>query len=413
MTTALHQQRMIRNILFLLFALPGLSFASWVARTPAVRDALNVSTAGMGIIIFALAIGSLTGLLTAGSVIARKGARLVIMISSLMIVIGFVAIGIGASVKVTAIVMVGLFIFGCGFGAAEVGLNMEGSAVEKALNKILLPAFHGFFSVGTLAGAAIGVGAEAIQLPIIVHFSVLALLIAVTLWYCFRYLPEATGKEPAQTVGHKGGALKKQLKVWTEKRTLLIGVMVLGMAFAEGSANDWLPLIMVDGYGVSALTGSFIYGLFVAAMTIGRFAGGWILDRYGRVRVLAGCAISAVLGLVLVIWGQHYILSAMGVVLWGLGASLGFPVGLSAAGDEPEGAAARVGAVATSGYIASLVGPPALGFLGEHFGLLNAMIAVLIGVMISGSLIRWARPSDEPNTPFGQEKDGVIPKDIA
>lgn len=190
MTTALHQQRMIRNILFLLFALPGLSFASWVARTPAVRDALNVSTAGMGIIIFALAIGSLTGLLTAGSVIARKGARLVIMVSSLMIVIGFVAIGIGASVKVTTIVMVGLFIFGCGFGAAEVGLNMEGSAVEKALNKILLPAFHGFFSVGTLAGAAIGVGAEAIQLPIIVHFSVLALLITVTLWSCFRYLPE-------------------------------------------------------------------------------------------------------------------------------------------------------------------------------------------------------------------------------
>ncbi|MCG7381316.1 MFS transporter [Paenibacillus sp. ACRRY] len=392
MTESLKHQRTLRNILFLLFALPGLSFASWVARTPAVRDTLNVSTAEMGMIIFALSIGSLTGLLTAGSVIARQGARLVIVISSLMIVIGFVVIGIGASIQVMSIVMTGLLLFGCGFGAAEVGLNMEGSAVEKALNKVLLPAFHGFFSVGTLAGAVIGIGAEAIELPIIIHFSILALFITVILLSCFRFLPEVTGKETIQASSQKGTGVKMQLKVWTEKRTLLIGVMVLGMAFAEGSANDWLPLIMVDGHGVNALTGSLIYGLFVTAMTLGRFSGGWVLNRYGRVRVLTGCAVSAILGLILVIWGQHYILAAIGVLLWGLGASLGFPVGLSAAGDEPEGAAARVGAVATSGYIASLVGPPFLGFLGEHFGLLNAMIAVMIGVIISGSLTRAAKP---------------------
>lgn len=171
---------------------------------------------------------------------------------------------------------------------------------------------------------------------------------------------------------------------------MLIGIIVLGMAFAEGSANDWLPLTMVDGYKVSPQTGSLIYGLFVAAMTLGRFTGGWILDRYGRVRVLSGCAVAAITGLLLVIWGQH--IASVGVVLWGLGASLGFPVGLSAAGDESQGAAVRVGAVATTGYFAALVGPPVLGFLGEHFGLLRALIVVLIGIIIAGSLSRAARP---------------------
>lgn len=86
--------------------------------------------------------------------------------------------------------------------------------------------------------------------------------------------------------------------------------MVLGMAFAEGAANDWLPLIMIDGYKVNSLAGSFIYGLFVAAMTLGRFSGGWVLDRYGRVRVLSGCAFAAALGLLLVIWGQHYLVAS-------------------------------------------------------------------------------------------------------
>lgn len=260
------------------------------------------------------------------------------------------------------------------------------------MNRTLLPAFHGFFSIGTLIGAAIGVGAVAIHLPIFAHFLILALLMAATIFYCYRYLPEDTGKEQLDTAAQKKSAVKQQLEVWKEKRTLLIGIMVLGMAFAEGSANDWLPLIMVDGYGVNSMAGSLSYGLFVAAMTLGRLSGGWVLDRYGRVWVLSGCAIAAILGLLLVIWGQHYSVASIGVVLWGLGASLGFPVGLSAAGDETQSAAARVGAVATMGYIASLVGPPALGFLGEHFGLLRALIAVLIGIVISASLTKSARP---------------------
>ncbi|NUU61715.1 MFS transporter [Paenibacillus agri] len=384
--------RIVRNFLFLLFALPGVIFASWVSRTPDVRDLLQVSTAGMGILIFALATGSLAALLLAGSIIARKGARFVIFISSFMIVTGFLTIGIGTATTTVAVVTGGLLLFGFGFGAAEVALNVEGAAVEKEMNRTLLPAFHGFFSVGTLVGAILGVGALAIHLPILLHFSILALLMAVIVIYAVRYLPEGTGREQKETADQKRFNLKQQFAVWKEKRTLFIGIMVLGMAFAEGSANDWLPLIMVDGYSVSALEGSFIYGLFVTAMTIGRFAGGSLLDRYGRVRVLSACAISAILGLVFVIWGQHYLVASAGVLLWGFGVSLGFPVGLSAAGDEPRGAAARVSAVATMGYLASLVGPPVLGFLGEHFGLLRAMIVVLIGIVVSGFLTRSAKP---------------------
>ena len=393
MTYAYKQNpRIVRNILFLLFALPGLSFASWISRTPAVRDLLQVSTAEIGVILFTAAAGSLAGLLGAGSIVARKGARPVILGSSLLIVIGFIAIGLGTALKSLPVVMGGLIIFGCGFGSAEVALNVEGSAVEKALDRTLLPAFHGFFSLGTLAGAVIGAGAVAFHFEIMVHFSILALLMAAAVGFCYRYLPEDTGKERMDAGTSKGSVVKQQLKVWQEKRTLLIGIIVLGMAFAEGSANDWLPLTMVDGYKVSPQTGSLIYGLFVAAMTLGRFTGGWILDRYGRVRVLSGCAVAAITGLLLVIWGQHYLVASVGVVLWGLGASLGFPVGLSAAGDESQSAAVRVGAVATTGYFAALVGPPVLGFLGEHFGLLRALIAVLIGIVIAGSLSRAARP---------------------
>ena len=154
-------------------------------------------TAEIGVILFTAAAGSLAGLLGAGfPIVARKGARLVILGSPLLIVIGFIAIGLGTALKSLPVVMGGLIIFGCGFGSAEVALNVEGSAVEKALDRTLLPAFHGFFSLGTLAGAVIGAGAVAIWHPqIMVHFSILALLMAAAVGFCYRYLPEGTGKE--------------------------------------------------------------------------------------------------------------------------------------------------------------------------------------------------------------------------
>ena len=71
---------------------------------------------------------------------------------------------------------------------------------------------------------------------------------------------------------------------------MLIGVVVLAMAFAEGSANDWLPLLMVDGHGFSPTSGSLIYAGFTLGMTVGRFTGGWFIDRYSRVAVVRASA---------------------------------------------------------------------------------------------------------------------------
>jgi fucose permease len=183
---------------------------------------------------------------------------------------------------------------------------------------------------------------------------------------------------------------RERLAIWRDRRTILIGLIVLGMAFAEGSANDWLALAMVDGHGVSNASGALILGVFLTAMTIGRIAGVKVLDRYGRVPVLRATAGLAVVGLLIVIFAPTPV-AVVGVVLWGFGASLGFPVGMSAAADDPATAGARVSAVATIGYVAFLVGPPLLGFLGDHFGLLNALLVVVGLIAVAGLISGGAR----------------------
>src|SRR5690606_9075427 len=108
--------------------------------------------------------------------------------------------------------------------------------------------------------------------------------------------------------------------------------------------------------------------------------------------ILRASAISAAIGLMIVIFSGNYYAAAIGIVHWGLGSAYGFPVGLSAAGDDPRGVAARVGAVTTVGYLAFLVGPPVLGAIAESITLLKSLIFVLIGVTIAGLLSHAAKP---------------------
>ena len=387
------QIQLWRLSIYFIFALPGFAFASWVSRTPAIRDVLDATTGQMGWIIFGLAAGSMLGLFSASHLIAHKGGRFAIMTGLASCTIGLVIIGAGGLwLPSSVLVFSGLAVFGFGNGLSDVAMNVEGTAVERAAGKSLLTGFHAAYSLGTLVGAMAGVASIKTGISTPVHMIIVSAVILLSVPYLYRLIPSGTGKEAGGNTTEPPMNARERMAVWKEKRTILIGIIVLGMAFAEGAANDWLPLIMVDGYHVSPAAGSFAFGLFVAAMTICRALGGLFLERFGRVAVLRASSILAVAGLLLVIIGHSYEVAIVGIVLWGCGAAFGFPVGLSAAGDDPRKLAARVGAVSTAGYVAFLVGPPLLGVIGEYIGLLNALIVVLIAVIAAGFLSQAARP---------------------
>jgi fucose permease len=279
------------------------------------------------------------------------------------------------------VLFVTLALLGGGASLTDVAMNLSGAANERAIGRTLMPLYHAAFSLGTVAGAAVGSLLELLQVPLGLHFLVVGVGSVVTTVVLVRSLQPA--EEPAHPDAPKQG-WRDRLAVWRSRRILLIGLIVLGMAFAEGSANDWLSLAMVDGHGVDNAAGAAIFGVFVAAMTVGRVAGVRLLDRFGRVSVLRVSAGLAVAGLLLVIVVPSVPVAIVGVVLWGLGAALGFPVGMSAAADDPRAATASVAAVATIGYVAFLIGPPLIGLLGEHFGLLRALLIVLALIVVAG-----------------------------
>jgi MFS family permease len=377
-----------RNAVLATFFLNGFAFATWASRIPSVRHALDLGPAQLGLLLLAVSIGSVIALPTSGGTVQRFGARRVVIVATLVEGVGLMlaAVGVGVlqSVPVTA---AGLFLVGLGTGTWDVAMNVEGAEVERRLGRSIMPRFHAAFSLGTVAGAAIGAGVTYAGVGVGWHVGAVAVLVALLGFVSVRGFLAVEPRTEDAPASHA-------LRAWGEPRTLLIGVMVLAMALTEGVANDWLGVAMVDGYDAPAWLGAAAFALFVAAMTTGRVTGTMLLDAFGRLPVLWGSMAVAAVGVLLVVLGQVPVLVTLGIILWGVGASLGFPVGMSAAADDPAKSAARVSVVSTIGYTAFLAGPPLLGFLGSHFGVLNALLVVSIILVPSALAVPAARKAD-------------------
>ncbi|MDY6051381.1 MAG: MFS transporter [Rothia sp. (in: high G+C Gram-positive bacteria)] len=373
-----------RAVLGLFFA-SGLVISALLTRLPDVASGLGLSAGPMGLLLLGMTLGSFCAVSFSGAMVARYGARSCIAAAYSIAVIGMVLIGVGVQLANLPLTVVGLILQGIGSALSNVAANVLGVANERALGRYITPIMHGFFSIGTVAGAAVSTLDTRLGVPFLIHMGyfalVVAALVAISLKFCHS---ENYGQDDTQAIAVVGSYRVRD--AWRDKRTILIGLFVLGMALAEGSANDWVAMALTQDYGTSETVGSLGYFTFVVAMTIGRFGGTSLLNRFGRVPVLRATCTLVIIGLTLFIFAPTLPLGFIGLLIWGLGASLGFPTGISAASDDPSKAAVRMSVVATIAYVAFLGGPPLLGFLGEQFGIRHGLLAVLIFVVTSLAL---------------------------
>ncbi len=377
-----------RNGDLAVFAVNGFAFASWMSRVPDVKEALALTPGMLSVLLLSVSVGSLLGLPVAGRIAHRFGAARTVRLGLSLLAPGIVLAGIAVQTHASMYwVMPGLFLLGLGSGVWDVAQNLEGTIIERALDKAIMPWFHAAFSGGTVLAALVGAGLVWLRVPLVAHLGVVALLtVVVALWGTGQFLPAFDDAGPAVDA-----AARRAGSAWLEPRTLLIGVMVLAAAFAEGTANDWMAVAFVDGHDLDNALGVVALAVFLSFMTAGRILGTRLLDRYGRVVVLRVLFTAATLGCLLVVFGDTW-LAFVGCAVWGVGASLGFPVGMSAAADDPARAPMRISVVSTLGYTAFLAGPPLLGFLGDHFGVLNSLLVVGAVSALAILVVPVARP---------------------
>lgn len=384
-----------RWLLVTMYGLFGVMSASWLARLPTVRDLLHLSTGQIGAFLLVGSVGSLGAVTLSGVVVQRLGNRRTLLVATGILAVGYTLMGVGPALGSGLLLAGGILLNGIAASLANVVLNVESARIERAIGRTVIPNFHAAFSLGAMAGSALGALASRAGVPLVVQMpAVVAVAIGCRLAALPGALLPAAHDEvavPAVAERPRRRAAAAVLDPWRERRTLLIGVVVLAASLSEGSANNWLSLAVVDGFHAPEASGGLMLGVFVGAMTAVRALGTRLIDRFGRVSVLRVSGTASFVGLLTFGLVPTLPVAAVGVAVWGLGAALAVPIGIAAASDDPRRAASRVAAVSVFSSIASISAPPLLGLAAESMGARHALLLVTIAMVASVSVAGQVR----------------------
>ena len=357
------------------FCVFGMGWASLMVRLPEVRNLVHVTTAELGIILFIGSIGAVISVTQAGRFISKFGTRTAIIAGVTIVTLGLLL----ETICIVNHLPIGYAIFalvaGLGMGIGDVGINVDGSAIETISGKTVLPKMHAAYSIGTFVGAGLGTLATTFNISLLAQMLVFTAINLSVPLFTAKNLPHGNGIETKSELGDQNK--QPRVAVWRSRTVIFLAVGILGVSVAEGASHDWLAIALVDDFKVSSTTAGLAFATLLAAMTTIRFFGGRIADRFGKGRTIQFLAIGGLVGLMLIVLPHNIYLAFVGSILWGCGVALGFPLFLSAAG-EGENSARRVAFVSSSGYLAFLVGPPLLGFLGQAWGVTNMFYVVAL-----------------------------------
>jgi MFS family permease len=374
------------------FGLGGITISAWGPRLPAIKTSLGIDTAAIGLLLAGVTVGAVLGLLISTPVLHRLGSRRSIAGALLVTAAAMAFLGLALTLASVPLVAIAFVIVGLGIGALDVQINVAGSAVERAAGRTFMPMMHGAWSIGAAVGSGIGAACAAAGIAPSMQFIAEAVLIAAAAIVMAPGISQDTHVPATQRSQDRGAQIRQWLRGWLDWRLLLIGVVMLGVELGEGSANNWLTLAMQNDRGQTAAIAAMFLTAFAVGEATARIFGGPIVDRLGRVATIRVTTALGVVGIVLFIVAGNLWIVLAGVLLWAVGVSMGFPLGMSAAAESGPDPAARVSVVASIGYFANLAGPPAIGVLAESVGILHALwlIAALFvaAFAVAGSLGR-------------------------
>ncbi|WP_084170093.1 MFS transporter [Paraburkholderia ferrariae] len=362
-----------------LFFIAGMMYASWGVHVPTVRDRFHLSPALLSCALFAVAGGSIAAMTMLGGWIARVGSRRACL-----------AGGLTMSVCGTLILVVPWFwsllvvlaLFGVGMATLDVAMNAEASAVEESLGRPIMSALHGMFSLGGMAGAAIGGALLARGMAPALHLLLASALAALVLIVsCPAVLPHVP--HPTHGEGAKTGNRWRTPALWA------LGGIALIALIAEGAMYDWATVYMRDVVIASPALASAAYAAFSGGMAAARFAGDAVRARFGAPQLVMVSASLACAGMIGALVLPFAATALIGFTLMGLGLANMMPV-LFAAAARVKGIHAAEGLAHVAGiaYFGLLFGPVVIGGITQ---VTNLTVGLAV-VALCAALVALAAP---------------------
>ena len=359
------------------FLVHGLVISTWVSRIPSIKSSLNLGDGLFGLALLGTAIGSVIGIPVCGYFVTRFGSRRAATYTSNGLCLALIP----AAFAFNALTLfMALFVFGFMAGSNDVAMNSQGVAIERLMGTPTMSRFHAMFSIGGIAGAALGGLIASQSITPRIHLPAAALLILVFAAATGPYLMETRPDARTPSIRPSLQNLPPAL--------LVLSAIGFCIFLSEGAIADWtaiyLKQVLNAGPGLAAAG----YAVFSATMSIFRLFGDAISTRLGPAwTIRAGAAIAA-LGLASALLVHSPYAALPGIALTGVGFSSIIPLVFAAGGRIPGiGEGAGVATVSGLGYIGFLIGPPAIGFLSQLTSLRVGLAFVVLLSTIAAALV--------------------------
>jgi predicted MFS family arabinose efflux permease len=362
-----------------IFLINGLGMSAWAPLVPFARDRLQLSGASLGALLLCLGIGSLAAMPVTGTLVARFGCRRVMGFSTLLVLLMMPLLATADSHLVMA---AALMLFGAGLGMLDVAMNYQAVQVEQAADKPMMSGFHGFFSLGGILGAGtVSLLLSRAFTPLHATLVVMAVMLLLLLWR----LPVLMNQRLHQP--------DQPWLVIPRGWVAFLGLLCFILFLAEGAVLDWGALLLLQNPAMSPAYAGLGYAVFSVAMTLGRFSGDKIIQRFGRYPVMLTGALTAAAGMTLAVWLPWPEIALLAFLLVGFGLSNTVPMLFNAAGNQQDMPAnLAISAMTTLGYAGILSGPALIGFISQWISLSGAFLLIaLLLLAVAASARKVAR----------------------
>lgn len=319
--TRMPSLRIQLSLVFFAFILIGSNDGVLGVLIPSLLTYYAVNKATIGLIFLASIVGFLTAAFISGLLVEALGRRLFLLLGVSSFVISAALI----SLKPPFALLLGiLFLLGFGVAILDAGLNTYIAGLPRST--ALLNYLHAFYGFGALLGPIMASTILVIGFSWNAVYAVLVLMglivfVGFALTFKVQKSTAIHGTEKAE-----GNTLFLALKmrvVW------IIALFLLFYVGGEVSLGNWSYSFLTEERHVPLLFSSWIVSGYWLGLTMGRLTLARLAQRIGEKRLIQGCLVGVVVGVLLVWLIPGSIVSAFGLCLTGFSLGPIFPTAIA------------------------------------------------------------------------------------
>ena len=366
------------SLIYIAFISLGLPDSLLGSGWPVMHEDLNVPISFMGIISMIISGGTIVSSLFSDKLTRRFGTQVVTVASVFLTAVALLGFSWSGHF---VMLMVFAIPYGLGAGAIDAALN---NYVALHYTSRHMSWLHCFWGVGTVISPFVmsyslttSTWNTGYRLIGLIQMAIgLLLLVTLPVWKVNRPKAESS----SETKG-----LISVLKI---KGVPFLLTGFFAYCAAEATAMGWASTYMTEVKGVDAVQAARFASLFYIGLTVGRFLGGFIMNKLGdRRMILLGASVLTCGILILLIPSESLLVPLAGFIITGLGCAPIYPCIIHSTPSNfgAKNSGSIIGIQMASAYIGSTFMPPLFGLLGNRisFAILPLYLALFVILMIS------------------------------